>query len=153
MRPAVGVNDGDFSMPFEEFMKNFNSIDISSSIFGFSYEFETLKMYRAQPVFIRIDVHEAHEAFITVERKYGKGDTNQEVVTTNYGFSRLIIGKERDGRYEYYDSMLETDFPDVTTYVKFKEGRYLMYIEVDDPRLHDSFEATLSYYYDTLEAD
>ena len=37
LRPAVGVNDGDFSMPFEEFMNNFNSIDISSSVYGFSY--------------------------------------------------------------------------------------------------------------------
>jgi hypothetical protein len=35
--------------------------------------------------------------------------------------------------------MLESDFPDITTYVKFKEGRYLMYVEVDDPRLSDNF--------------
>ena len=79
-------------------MNNFNSIDISSSVFGFSYEFQTLKMFRGEPLFIRFDVKEPHETFITVERKYGKGDTNQEIVTTDYGFSRLIIGKERDGR-------------------------------------------------------
>ena len=67
-------------------------------------------------------------------------------MTTNYGYSRLIMGKERDGRYEYFDSMLESDFPDITTYVKFTPGRYLMFVEVDDPRLADNFEATLSYY-------
>ena len=94
MRPAVGVNDGVFSMPFEEFLKNFNSIDVSSSIFGFSYEFETLKMYRGQPLFIQIDVTEPHEAFLTVERKYTKGgDNNQHVLTTDYGYSRIIIGR------------------------------------------------------------
>ena len=110
-------------------------------------------MFRGEPLFVQFDVNEAHEAFITVERKYTKGDTNQQVNTTDYGYSRLIMGKERDGRYEYFDSMLESDFPDITTYVKFTPGRYLMYVEVDDPRLADHFEATLSYYYDTCEAD
>ena len=140
MRPAVGVNDGDFTMPYEEFMKNFNSIDISSSVFGFSYEFQTLKMFKGEPLFVKMDITEEHEAFITVERNYGKGDSNQNVVTTDYGFSRLIIGRERDpGRYEYYDSMMESDFPDITTYVKFKPGRYMMYVEVDGNHLADHF--------------
>jgi len=46
MRPAVGKNDGDFTITFENFMKNFNSIDILNDIIGFSYEFEKIKMYR-----------------------------------------------------------------------------------------------------------
>lgn len=39
MMPKPGTNDGIFTMPFEEFMKNFNSVDILNCIFGFSYEF------------------------------------------------------------------------------------------------------------------
>jgi hypothetical protein len=152
MRPQVGSNDGDFSMPFGEFMKNFNSIDISSSIFGFSYEFQNIKMYKGEPLFIKFDVTEEHEAFLTVERKYGKGDTNQQVLTTDYGFTRMIIGHQRDqDTFEYYDSILESDFPDCTTYVTFKPGRYVMFVEIDDPKLPDQFDATFSYYFDTLE--
>ena len=56
MRPAVGKNDGDFTLTFEEFMKNFNSIDILNEIIGFSYEFEKIKMYKGEPMFIRFDV-------------------------------------------------------------------------------------------------
>lgn len=37
MMPKPGVNDGVFTMPFEEFMKSFNSVDILNCIFGFSY--------------------------------------------------------------------------------------------------------------------
>ena len=72
--------------------------------------------------------------------------------TTNYGYSRIVIGHQRDqDTFAYYDSLLECDFPDITTYQKFKPGRYIMYVEVSDPRLKDRFSATLSYYYDTLE--
>lgn len=46
MCPDVGKNDGDFTMPFELFLQNFESIDISDCIFGFSYEFQKLHMYK-----------------------------------------------------------------------------------------------------------
>lgn len=36
-------------------------------------------------------------------------------------------------------------------YTTLKPGRYKLYIEIDDNRLQDEFEATFSYYFDTLE--
>ena len=152
MRPPLGKNDGDFTISFDDFMKNFNSIDILNEIIGFSYEFEKIKMYRGEPLFIRFDVTEEHETFITVERQYGKGDTNQDVLTTDYGYTRMVMAHQRDeNTFEYFDSMLESDFPDCTTYVTLKPGRYLMMVEIDDPKLQDRFDATFSYYFDTLD--
>lgn len=37
--PSGGVDDGDFAIPFSEFLKNFESVDVCHTRFGFSYEF------------------------------------------------------------------------------------------------------------------
>ena len=88
-----------------------------------------------------------------MERSYGKSDNvNDKVDTTNYGYSRLVIAHQLDhDTFEYYDSQLETDFPDITKFTEFKPGRYIMYVEIDDSKLPEEFEATFSYYFDTLE--
>ena len=94
-------------------------------------------MYKNEPLFIRFDVKEQHEAFITVERQFNKDSgQNQDMDTTNYGFSRLVIAHVLDqDTMEYYEGKLETDFPDITKYVDFKPGRYLTYVEIEDSRL------------------
>lgn len=92
-------------------------------------------------MFVRFNIKEQHEAFITVERKFKKDTSkNQEMDTTNYGYSRFIIAHVLDkDTFEYYEGQLETDFPDITKYVEFKPGNYLMYVEVEDDRLTEEF--------------
>jgi hypothetical protein len=66
--PAPESDDGDFSIPFSEFLKQFDSIDVSMTQPNFSYEFDILKMRRREPLFISLSVQEHHEAFITIEK-------------------------------------------------------------------------------------
>ena len=56
--PEIGGNSKDFILPFDEFLNNFDSFDISKYRFGFSYEFEQLKMPKGQPLFVRLNVKE-----------------------------------------------------------------------------------------------
>lgn len=65
-------------------------------------------MYKGEPLFIRFDIKEQHEAFITVERQFKKDvSKDKEMDNTNYGFSRLIIAHVLDqDTFEYYSGQL-----------------------------------------------
>lgn len=57
-RPKAGVKCSQFTLCFEDFLKNFISVDISSCKFGFSYDFQKIKMYKGEPLFIRLNIKE-----------------------------------------------------------------------------------------------
>jgi calpain-15 len=54
--PKKESNDGDFTIPIEAFVQNFESIDISHIRNAFSYEFKKLWMQSNQPTFVRLRV-------------------------------------------------------------------------------------------------
>ena len=49
----------------------------------------------------------------------------------DYGYSRILIARDRgQGDFEYIDSKLEANFPDVTLRCKkLKPGNYVLFVE------------------------
>lgn len=91
-------------------------------------------MVRNEPIFVRLEVKEEHEAYFTIEKAFGK-DRDENKSTVKYGYTRMVIAHEMDSdNYEYLGSKLETNFPDLTIRCpRLKPGKYLIMIEADFP--------------------
>jgi calpain-15 len=153
MLPGESANDGDFVIPFSEFIKHFESIDTCHFRPQFSYEFETLKMARGQPTFVRLVVKEDHEAYLTLEKVYAGEDAQEELRHAGYGYSRMLIAREAGNQnFEYFSSKLETNFGDLSLRCNFQAGTYVIMVEADYPGGIPKFNAIFSYYYQGLQA-
>ena len=63
-------DDGIFTIPYEEFLKYFESIDICNWVLGFNYEFKEISMNRNELYYVALEVKEQHEAYIGFEKQF-----------------------------------------------------------------------------------
>jgi hypothetical protein len=140
-------------IPFTEFIKHFECVDICHYRSSFSYEFETLHLTKQKPAFVRLEIKEDHEAYISIEKVYSDDDAKETVKHLgNHGYTRCIVARETGSQtYEYFVSKLETTYGDMSLRCNFTAGRYLIMIEADYLPDYQKFDLIFSYYFQNLQ--